>query len=410
VESKRVEACSQLLTGDGVYFSGIVRAAMKKKVSYNVRLKVNQSTGDIVNSDCECPAGKGPHGTCKHVAAMLGMLEIFTHSGELLCCKSCTDKLQTFHHPQRHHDGSPVKMRAINERKRKADTALQDEDPRPLKFQHWAGYTSFVANFVTSYCLKSGKDLAFRYLLPKADLQTAMREHDYTLLPFAEYWIDQANFVTPTDVSQIEQNTRNQSLCHKWFAERSWRVTASRFGDVLKATVRRNMTKLCQSMVYPMSLHCRSVVHGRRHEKAALEKFTSSTGHVVTPCGLFICQPYPFLAASPDGLVGNRDIVEAKCPLRGYGKSVVASKLFPFLQINKATQRLHLKRNSKYYFQVQGQLGVTAREACYFIVYTGVDLFVERIEFDKEYWSLCMVPRLQLFYEKHLRPFIAANM
>jgi len=74
------------------------------QVAYNVRIKLDM-TGDICNSDCECPAGKGPHGTCKHVAAMLHMLHTFQVTGELQCRKSCTDKLQTFHHPRRHHDG-----------------------------------------------------------------------------------------------------------------------------------------------------------------------------------------------------------------------------------------------------------------------------------------------------------------
>ena len=58
-----------------------------------------------------------------------------------------------------------------------------------------SGYNAFVANSVTNYRSQSGKDLAFRYLIPKADLETAMLDHDYTKLPFAEYSIDRANKV-----------------------------------------------------------------------------------------------------------------------------------------------------------------------------------------------------------------------
>lgn len=57
--------------------SGIVAAAMKKK------LKLEKDSGDPINSECECPAGKGPHSTCKHVAAVLLVLQEFSLSGNL---------------------------------------------------------------------------------------------------------------------------------------------------------------------------------------------------------------------------------------------------------------------------------------------------------------------------------------
>ena len=39
------------------------------QVSYNVRLKVEKLTSDVLNSDCECPAGKGPQGTTFYLQA-----------------------------------------------------------------------------------------------------------------------------------------------------------------------------------------------------------------------------------------------------------------------------------------------------------------------------------------------------
>ena len=41
-----------------------------------------------------------------------------------------------------------------------------------------------------------------------------------------------------------------------------------------------------------------------------------------------------------------------------------------------------LKTNEPYYFQVQWQLGVTARKYCDFFVYTTVGFHLERIFFD----------------------------
>ena len=68
-------------------------------------MKVGQY-GDIVNSDCECPAGKGPHGTCKHIAALLFALSVAVEEGSLSGMnESCTDKLQTFHKPVKRYGG-----------------------------------------------------------------------------------------------------------------------------------------------------------------------------------------------------------------------------------------------------------------------------------------------------------------
>ena len=412
VESKRVEACSLRSSDDKLYsfFTGIVKAAMKRKVAYNVKLKLDSGSGEILNSDCECPAGKGPHGTCKHIAAILQMLDIFVRTSSLLCRKSCTDTLQTFHQPRQLYDGSPVKISTILKRRRlPTKDAADDDDPR-LKFRKWESYNNYVDTMVTAYCFKTGKDLAHRYLREKADIHSAMLDHDYLELPYGEYWVDAANSVTSNEVKTIEEETKKQSESTSWLSERLWRVTASRFGDVLKATDRRNMPKLCESIVSPPTLNNPAVMHGKKYEQIAVQAFMDKTKKTVIPCGLFVCEEFPFLAASPDGLVEKDYVLEVKCPFRGFGKIVTADSSFPFLQLDETDGHLHLKKNSHYWLQVQGQLGITGRKYCYFVVYTGVDTFVDVVEFSEEYWSVCVVPRLKLFYNKHLRPYIASSM
>lgn len=86
--------------------------------------------------------------------------------------------------------GSPVKMENIGG-KQKANM----DDPRPLKYRAMPGYNSFVQNQVVNYCASANKDLAFRYVMPVADLQTAVDDDDYLQLSFTEYWIDNANKV-----------------------------------------------------------------------------------------------------------------------------------------------------------------------------------------------------------------------
>lgn len=90
-----------------VFFSSIIGAEMKK-VSYNVKVVTSQDS--VLNSACECPAGSGPHSTCKHVVALLLSISEFTETGELKVTKSCTEQLQSFKRPRKENQGSPVKV------------------------------------------------------------------------------------------------------------------------------------------------------------------------------------------------------------------------------------------------------------------------------------------------------------
>lgn len=70
-------------------------------------------------------------------------------------------------------------------------------------------------------------------------------------------------------------------------------------------------------------------------------------------CGFFISAEYPFLGASPDGLLGEDTIIEIKCPYSSR-KSLINEITVPYLYYNNG--ELALKKNHPYYAQVQGQL------------------------------------------------------
>lgn len=53
---------------------------------------------------------------------------------------------------------------------------------------------------------------------------------------------------------------------------------------------------------------------GKEHEDVAIYQFSEQQNVVVKCCDLFIDKKYPYLAASPDGLIGTDGIVEVKCP------------------------------------------------------------------------------------------------
>jgi hypothetical protein len=65
---------------------------------------------------------------------------------------------------------------------------------------------------------------------------------------------------------------------------------------------------------------------------------------------------------------------------------------------------LKLKRTHAYYFQVQGQLLITNRSLCYFVIWTPKGMIFEKIEADADFFAQTMLPKLKCFYFEHLLP------
>ncbi|KAB0805121.1 hypothetical protein PPYR_02091 [Photinus pyralis] len=89
------------------------------------------------------------------------------------------------------------------------------------------------------------------------------------------------------------------------------------------------------------------------------------------PAGLYVDFDHGFLGASPDGLVGSTHLVEVKClySVHKSGKTLEeAAKSETSLCLSVTDGKVQLKRNHKYFYQIQGQLNICQREACYFVV------------------------------------------
>ena len=245
-----------------------------------------------------------------------------------------------------------------------------------------------------------------KFLYSRANIQVANQDHDYLDRPFLEYWVDR--MMSTDETSAIEEATRKQSCSSLWFEHRKYRITASRFAEICKATQRRDMAKLCQSIVSSNRITTAAVIHGQQFEAHGISSFVEKFGVQVNPVGLVVSQEYPYLGATPDGVVGEECVVEVKCPY-GWRNSIIApGEKFPWLE--QVGEKIRLKPTSNYYHQVQGQMGITGRAFCYFIVFTFKDLFVEKIAHDVEFWKYSMLPKLELFYTKHFRPYVAGTM
>ena len=154
---------------------------------------------------------------------------------------------------------------------------------------------------------------------------------------------------------------------------------------------------------------CAPLLHGKNYEKKALKQFEMAHDVKTKECGFFIYKEKPFLGATPDAVIDNECIVEVKCPYKGRHEKISPGRNFPYLELNEEG-KVALKRSSRYYDQIQGQLLISRRKYCYFVVYTFKDLLVETVEFDEHYCKFSLIPKLESFYVSHYRPFLAGKL
>ena len=201
-------------------------------------------------------------------------------------------------------------------------------------------------------------------------------------------------------------------------AERRKRVTASSCGQIAK---RRTMTKvasLVKTLLYSSFRGNTATQWGHIQEPLTkeaylLEKRRVSPDIVVIDSGFVVHPHHHWLGASPDGLVNDptsadpEGIVEYKNPysIRLLALEDAASHGKDFYLVRK-DGFLQLKRTHMYFYQVQATMFCTARKWCDFVVRTTVDLHVERIVFDPDFWRPALL-RLRRFYFSAILPELA---
>lgn len=220
--------------------------------------------------------------------------------------------------------------------------------------------------------------------------------------------------LTEEERNDLERRTVLQSDSMEWMQERRQRLTASSFGKVCK----RGLIKcgpLVKNLLRGANLeNIKSIQHGKDHENIALEQLTVFLRSIdgshcdIQKCGLFVDPKIHYLGASPDGLLGDDKIVEIKCPYSCANMSIddgVNTKKITFWKRNP-TGALIINTNHDWYYQVQGQLRITQKSECIFMVWTSVDMKVESIKKDDEFWKNNMENKLKRFYLDCMLPEI----
>ncbi|KAJ8881757.1 hypothetical protein PR048_018243, partial [Dryococelus australis] len=158
-------------------------------------------------------------------------------------------------------------------------------------------------------------------------------------------------------------------------------------------------TTSCKNLVHSI-LYCifskKGTQYGSAIEPVAKRKMAVKHGIVAMERGLFVDSEYPFLGATPDGLVDEDAIMEVKCPL---SSDKYAS---PKEAVDKGQMSYCTIVNGKPLLRRQGQLHITGRKYCYFVVYTSRWMTYEVIGKDDEFWRDRMEQSLCRFYKECL--------
>ena len=177
-----------------------------------------------------------------------------------------------------------------------------------------------------------------------------------------------------------------------WLEQRKGLITASNVGAILGLDPYRTPDDVMRQMVRDWHGAEREFTGnaatewGVFNEKTAREQFEMMY-EPVTECGFFVRKAFPWLGASPDGLVGSNGLIEIKCP---YG---LRNELNPVFKT--------IEEQPHYYAQMQIQMLVTYRYYCHFYQWSPNGDAHKLVQFDID-WITENLPKLKAFYDRYL--------
>ena len=103
-------------------------------------------------------------------------------------------------------------------------------------------------------------------------------------------------------------------------------------------------------------------------------------------------------------------VLEIKCPASAKEQTLYNLSANSNFFLYQTNDHLQLKTSHKYYYQVQGQMRITKRAWCDFVVWTprASDLHIERIFYQPDLWDTTMYPKLRKFYFCSMLPELAS--
>lgn len=302
-----------------------VRHSQKLSVPPVKSWVVAKKEGTIVMGHCTCMAGLGE--ACSHIGALLFTLEANTRYKQSLSCTSlpCSWLPPTFQSVEYAPVADIDFMTADEKPKRKksktAGTSTQRDltpttSPEELDtfFSDLSKSESkaVILSLTPKYCADY-KPLSSMAALPSPlnhlFLKSNMELSYIDLLCKCESMYDSYQ-ITSAQAKNVELYTREQSLSKVWFQQRAGRVTASRLRAAICTDTTQPSKSLIRTICYPdaTKFYSRATRWGCEHEQIAYEAYKNQfaclhSNFQLSRSGLVIHVDYPFMGASPDGII-----------------------------------------------------------------------------------------------------------
>ena len=156
---------------------------------------------------------------------------------------------------------------------------------------------------------------------------------------------------------------------------------------------------------------------GKYNEVEAIRKYMEckqeegNSVDVCSACGFIVNPSFLWLGASTDFLVSDSNeqtcslgLGEVKCPFSKRENTIKEACEDHSFFLSATEDKIMLKQNHAYFYQIQGSMATLQLQWCDFVVYTKKDLFIERINFNSSLWEKTMVPELTSFYFEYVLP------
>ncbi|XP_050522037.1 uncharacterized protein LOC126894803 [Daktulosphaira vitifoliae] len=222
--------------------------------------------------------------------------------------------------------------------------------------------------------------------------------------------------LSESEIKSFERNTADHLKNDKWKNNKGLRLSSSYFGRICflqPTTCRDNIVKAALRSFIKIQNDNNTNDYQNKNEycqeleNLAIKEFEKATEKKVLPCGIFIDENLNYLVATPDGMVGENEIIEIKCPYNIQNMTIREGiQKIKYLLLNKNSDKICLKRNSHVYYQIQGQLHITKKMNCYLVVWTNYDIYIEIIPKNDDFWNKKMEKKLTNFYMDFMVPKI----
>ncbi|KAK3083747.1 hypothetical protein FSP39_002541 [Pinctada imbricata] len=376
-----------------------------------------EKTGCIHSAECSCVAGDG---SCKHVVALLYGLNEVVSKFEDRNDIGVTDVAAYWSKPKR--VCRPVEVENL-------DIRIDTSTPLKRKPSAAAGYTPLkyldkpkIEKDIKKLLRDTKTNAVALYTLSDSEEDCSGDE-----IEIQSYPLNIIDLINRYGVEKVYENanqsyienvcelTKGQSDNDMWYYQRKGRLTASNFHSAIHYKGDNPDNYIVKTVLGKYHFTSEATRYGKFSEPLAREKYGAKMkqSHVSFYCketGVFVYEKFPFIAASPDGIVNckccSQGLVEIKCPFQMKNEmpqDAMAKNSSCVWKDGKYVLKRDL--SSPFYVQILGQMAILKLPFCDFVIYTNKGMNVERIPYNPTLWEE-MFTKIKDFYNKFILPIL----